>query len=227
MLDLFVKATETFKCPRRIRSDHGTENVAVARWMLHRFGVAAKPCLTGLSVHNQRIERLWKDVNTYVTSYFRNLFYYFESLDLLNPLDEVHLLALHYVFKPRINRALTIFVSQWNNHPLSSEGNKSPYQLWVQGFYQFANSDHETVRDMTNINTLDVLSYGVDDEGPLSEVQTANHVAIPEPAIALTEEETAALGTLINPLEDDNEHGKLLYTTVCEIVQNCLSQRNI
>lgn len=58
MFNLFLKSMDTFQCPLRIRADHGTENVAVARWMLNHYGVAWKPFLTGLSVHNQRIERL-------------------------------------------------------------------------------------------------------------------------------------------------------------------------
>jgi hypothetical protein len=86
VFQLFLNSMSTYKCPRQIRSDHGTENVGVARWMLQHFAPASKPILTGLSVHNQRIERLWRDVNTYVISYFRNLFF-----DLLDPLIEVHL----------------------------------------------------------------------------------------------------------------------------------------
>ncbi len=116
----FLKSMDTFRCPLRIRADHGMENVTVARWMLNHYGVASKPLLTGFSVHNQRIERLWKDVNTYITTYFRNLLYYLESLDLLDPLNEVHLFALHYAFEPQFNTAISIFVSQWNNHPLST-----------------------------------------------------------------------------------------------------------
>lgn len=108
--DLFLKAMETFKCPLRICSDHRTENVTVARCMLNHHGIALKSFLTGLSVQNQRIERLWKDVNTYVTTYFRNYFYYSESLGVLDPLNELHLFALHYVFAPRINKAISIFV---------------------------------------------------------------------------------------------------------------------
>ena len=110
--------------------------------MLHHFGPSAKPFRTGLSVHNQQIERLWKDVNLYVASYFSNLFYYMESLDILDRLDEVHLFALHYIYKPRINRALKLFATQWNSDPLSTEGNMTPYQLWAEGFYGFANSNH-------------------------------------------------------------------------------------
>ena len=29
--------------------------------MLNRYGTASNPVLTGQSVHNQRIERLWRD----------------------------------------------------------------------------------------------------------------------------------------------------------------------
>ena len=219
VFQLFLNSMSTYKCPRRIRSDHGTENVDIARWMLHHFGPASKPCLTGLSVHNQRIERLWKDVNTYVTSYFRNLFYYLESLELLDPLNEIHLFALHYVFKPRINRALTLFSTQWNNHPLTTEGNMSPYQLWIEGFYQFANSNSETIRDVVNPDTLDVNSYGIDDDGPLPEIQTINHVEIPESDIVLEDEDMAALALLVDPLHEDNEHGKQLYVNACEILE--------
>ena len=75
VFNLFLKAIDTFQCPLRIRADHGTENVTVARWMLNHHGVVSKPFLTGLSVHNQRIERLWRDVNTHITTYFRNLFF--------------------------------------------------------------------------------------------------------------------------------------------------------
>lgn len=224
VFNLFHKSMDTFQCPLRIRADHGTENVAVARWMLNHYGVASKPFLTGLSVHNQRIERLWRDVNTYITTYFRNFFYYLESLDLLDPLNEIHLFALHYVFEPRINKAILIFVSQWNNHPLSTESNLSPYQVWVQGFYEFANSNRRTVRDLVNPNTLDNNTYGVDDEGPLPEVQTGNNVVVPESEIVLTREQWASLQTLVNPLDEDNEHGKLLYLNVCGIIDIYVNQ---
>ncbi|CAB4024078.1 uncharacterized protein LOC110247927 [Paramuricea clavata] len=225
VFQLFLNSMSTYKCPRRIRSDHGTENVGVARWMLQHFGPASKPILTGLSVHNQRIERLWRDVNTYVISYFRNLFFYLESLDLLDPLIEVHLFALHYVFKPRINRALTLFATQWNNHPLSTEGNRSPYQVWVQGFYEFANSNYETVRDVVNPETLDVDSYGIDDDGPMPEIRTVNHVEIPESNIVLEDEEMAILVLLVNPLDEDNEHGKHLFVNACEALEMILDAR--
>lgn len=45
-----------------VRSDFGTENVAVCDFMLHARSAVTNPFITGRSVHNQRIERLWLDV---------------------------------------------------------------------------------------------------------------------------------------------------------------------
>lgn len=46
-----------------VRSDHGLENVGVADFMLAaRQESNETPFITGRSVHNQRIERMWKDV---------------------------------------------------------------------------------------------------------------------------------------------------------------------
>lgn len=56
-----------------------------------------------------------------------------ESNDLLNIDDELHMFCLNYVFQKRIDVAIQKFKDAWNNHPLSTESNKSPNQLWVQG----------------------------------------------------------------------------------------------
>jgi hypothetical protein len=134
---LFQAGTPVFHYPRRIRTDHGTGNIAVAREMLHRYGPSANPVITGQSVHNQRIERLWCDMFSFVLSYYRNLFFYLESIHLLDPNYEINMYALHFTYLPRINMALDHFVSQWNNHPLSSEGNRTPLQKWTEGFYRY------------------------------------------------------------------------------------------
>lgn len=56
-----------------------------------------------------------------------------ESEGLLDIGNDVHLFALRYVFKERINNGLKVFAEGWNRHPLSTEGNMSPAQLWVWG----------------------------------------------------------------------------------------------
>jgi len=67
----------------------------VARFMLNAHGVEGSHVLTGLSVHNQRVECLWVDVVRYIVTPYRNIFTYSESFGLLDPLYELHLFALH------------------------------------------------------------------------------------------------------------------------------------
>ena len=143
VLDLFINALHQFHIPHCIRSDHGTENVEVAKWMLHHHGTTSNHVLTGRSVHNQRIERLWRDATESFINLYQRLFYFMESHQLLDPLDEVHIYALHFVYLPRIRRSVEEFILQGNNHTLSSEQNKTPYQVWTEGFYSQANSSQQ------------------------------------------------------------------------------------
>jgi len=86
-----------------------------------------------LSVHNQCIEHLWRDLFTGCTTVFYNLFYFMEDNGILQPDNPVELFCLHYVFVPQTNISLNQFVSMWNYHLLQSMSNKSSYQLWTTG----------------------------------------------------------------------------------------------
>lgn len=108
--------------------------------MLRHRGVDRNSALVGSSVHNQRIERPWRDSHRCVTSLYYRLFYYLEHNELLNPVDEEHLFALQYVFLPRINRSLQEFKLMWNDHGLRTERGQTSNQLFTAGMLHLRHS---------------------------------------------------------------------------------------
>ena len=70
----FEESTAIYGIPSRIRCDHSLENVQVAEFMFQQRGLNRGSVITGSSVHNQRVERLHKDVYEGVLSFYVAVF---------------------------------------------------------------------------------------------------------------------------------------------------------
>ena len=61
VLYAFMGAVSCYGIPEKVRSDLGGENIEVWRYMIEQHR-SDRAVIVGSSTHNERIERLWRDV---------------------------------------------------------------------------------------------------------------------------------------------------------------------
>lgn len=134
--------------------------------------------LTGSSVHNQRVERLWRDTYRCVLSLYYQIFYYLEDNGHLDSASEIDLFCLHFVYEEKINESLKSLVDGWKSHALSTKHNMTPVQLFVSNLVQRCTAGQiNTPRDYTASTVDEFLSASVEvprTSCPLSQSQQAH-----------------------------------------------------
>ena len=216
---LFQEAVGKWGLPSRTRCDQGSENVDVVQQMLLARGVNRGSALVGRSVHNQRIERLWRDVFKDVLSIFYDLFTLLEDIGILDPLSERDAWCLQFAFLEHIDHRLKQWADAWIRHPLSSVGNKTPLQLWIEG--SIAVSEHGV--DPPSVND----TYGIDWNGPIPLEDDNVTVDVPSLTSPMNDEE---LLTFVNEnlalLQSSKTEDKLaLYKKARNYVANMNAQQ--
>ena len=97
------------------------------------------------------MERLWRDVYQGVVGLYYALFTYLEEINILDPYNDIHLFCLHYIFIPRINRHLEMWRMAWIKHPMRTERNMTPEQLYTAGLQTIAHSNCQIAREIFEI----------------------------------------------------------------------------
>uniref|UniRef100_A0A3P9AY47 Integrase catalytic domain-containing protein n=1 Tax=Maylandia zebra TaxID=106582 RepID=A0A3P9AY47_9CICH len=180
---LFTAAVGQFGRPLHIRTDHGGENAQI--WEDMRASRGESSVLMGSSVHNQRAP----------------IFYELESLGILDLENATDLFSLHYVFLPRINRTLKEFKAGYNNHSISTEGNRTPIQLFSCG-------THVSHRHNPELSTAEVS---------IPSLSNSESRFVP-----LNDSDLQELYTSIHPFEEDNNNGKTLFQRTQQYIFNKL-----
>ena len=208
VLDLFRNAIASWGLPSRVRGDMGVQNRDVARFML--FHEARDPgggsYITGRSVHNCRIERLWRDVYQSVLSVFYDVFMGMEFDGVLDPDNENHIFCLHEVYKPTTNKMLNRFTDSWQNHKLRTARNKSPLQLFILGMQQIGRETGVLPNEyFETLTEPDIESYGFDGKADLpEEIDASEAVVVPETVCPLDEEALAIFRERLHFVQDED-----------------------
>ena len=204
-LRLFVGVVQKYGMPLKVRSDHVGENVLVWTYMMEKH-LNRNAVVLGNSVHNQRIERLNRDINTQVLNYFVNLFTHLEETGLLNPANETDLYVLHCVFLPIINKRLRDFMNASNNHPLSTEQNYSLKQLHAMNLKLLQLQVLDPAGSITPENIRYPTFHNVEVRAPNNILNSSQRMEL---------ENILASNATVSELR--------LYRVVSEYVSNCLA----
>lgn len=167
----FVVGTANYGVPSQVRMDEGVENGIIRDFMVEANGPDRGSAIMGKSVHNQRIERLWRDVFAKVVQPFYQTFHALEESRALDPSNKLHVYCLQHVFLPLLNADLERWRVTHNNHGVRTEGHRTPEQLWFSGIAAQRGSSSTAIRNVCIGRNIEELVQRVCPTLDMSSVQ--------------------------------------------------------
>ena len=146
----FLEAIQRHHIPSRVRTDRGVENVIVKEMMEKLCGVGRGSCMQGTSTHNQRIERLWRDVFSQEIAEFYNLFNELENNHGFEYDTIVDKFVVQAAMLKRMDDHIQEWVEGWNCRPSTSLNGKSPNLTWEMSLSDAVQADRPST-SATNI----------------------------------------------------------------------------
>ena len=220
--ELFKESIIEYGIPGKIRVDGGGEFSHHATFM--NSIDSETRCIKGKSVHNVRIERHWRDCREKVLDKYIKTFNHMEEHLILDVENEIHMFSLHYVFQPRINQELSQWKQAHNNHPIRTERNQTPTQLWISGIVTNQHQTHSAITNIFNL-TIEDRREKIDEF-----VQSHNWLEptnigyvlsrIPSP---MSRSELDILSRDINVLEENDNNGIEIYASVVRYIYRCIN----
>ena len=148
-----------------------------------------------------------------------------EQTGLLDVENRIHMFTLQHVYLARINSALSEWMICFNDHPVQTEHNWSPNQMWLNGMM---NPNNPLANGNTDDDPEDLTFYGEDPEGPLPLEESNNNVEVFPAQLSNvnTDELTADLTNAVDSLQESSCFGIDIYAQALEIVVQKLEQYN-
>lgn len=189
---LFTSAVEQHGLPSRVRGDYGTENVLVRSLMESLRGIGRGSYILGRSVHNVRIERLWRDLTLGFGAKWKLFFQGLELHDRLNPDSDSHIWLLHHLFLVPINNDALDWAQGWNGHSITLRDRRqaSPRDLFFFGTLENGSRGFALTEEPED--EQDILAYGIDWD------------AFDDPQIHAHHDAQNAPGAVLNPFQTQN-----------------------